>query len=86
MIRRIGKDWDRQALRDWIETEKVEQGDSYIQLENALKVRYGMLNWWRLGLADQLSLESIQAIATYRGWTVEQVREWLGLEEEHTTV
>jgi hypothetical protein len=79
LTRRVWSDWDKQALADWIETQKVNEGDSYIQLENKLGLPYGTLDLWRRGWADRLSATSIQAIAIYRGWTEEQVKEWLQL-------
>lgn len=80
MKRQIPVEWDKQALADWLKSEKENKAITYSELEIALGIPYGTLDWWRLKLADELSSRSIEAIAHYRQWTPTQVRAWLKLE------
>lgn len=77
MSRIIMLAWNKQALVEWIESE-AQQKD-YREIENQLGLGYGKIDWWRTGMINQLSRQDIQAIAQYRQWTEERVREWLGL-------
>ncbi|GAB4385657.1 MAG: hypothetical protein Kow00121_50840 [Elainellaceae cyanobacterium] len=69
--------WDKQALADWLKAEKESKAMTYKELETALGLHYGTLDWWRLKLVDELSPRSIEAIARYRKWSSTQVKAWL---------
>ncbi|MBD0269067.1 MAG: hypothetical protein ICV77_12335 [Cyanobacteria bacterium Co-bin8] len=78
MNRQVFTNWNKQALIDWIELERVK-GTDYRNLENALRLDYGVLDWWRTGLVNELTPAHLQAIADYRGWSLAKVREWLDI-------
>ncbi|MBD2257019.1 hypothetical protein [Pseudanabaena sp. FACHB-2040] len=78
MNRQVFTNWNKQALIDWIELERVK-GTDYRNLENALRLDYGVLDWWRTGLVNELTPDHLQAIADYRGWSLAKVREWLDI-------
>lgn len=78
MSRQVFTNWNKQALMDWIELEKIK-GTSYRDLETALQLNYGTLDWWRTGLVSQLTPQHLQAIAEYRGWSLSRVQEWLSI-------
>lgn len=69
--------WNVQALVAWLEQE-AQQVD-YRYLEEKLELKYGQIDWWRTGFVSRLSDKNIQAIARYRRWRPEKVRQWLGL-------
>lgn len=78
MSPRIFKYWNKQALIDWLEQEHAK-GIDYRNLEAALRLNYGALDWWRTGMAESLGPSELQALADYRGWSVAQVQQWLGI-------
>jgi hypothetical protein len=78
MGRQVFTNWNKQALIDWIELERVK-GTDYRTLENALRLDYGVLDWWRTGLVNELTPGHLQAIAEYRGWSIAKVQEWLDI-------
>lgn len=78
MSRQVFTNWNKQALIDWIELEKIK-GTDFRDLEAALKLNYGALDWWRTGLVSELTPQNLQAIAEYRGWPLSQIQEWLGI-------
>lgn len=78
MSRRTFQLWNKQALIDWLELEHA-RGADYRDLETALRLNYGVLDWWRTGMTESLRPDDIQALADYRGWSPAQVRQWLGI-------
>lgn len=78
MTRQVFKYWNRQALLQWIDSEHGK-GNDYRDLEAALNLDSGLLDWWRSGLVMSITGQHLEAIAAYRRWSVEQVQEWLGL-------
>lgn len=70
--------WDKQALAKWIESEK-SKGVDFRELEEALGLSYGAVDWWRTGLVSHLKPSDIQAIAKYRQCSTDEVERWLKL-------
>ncbi|GAB4378077.1 MAG: hypothetical protein Kow00121_29180 [Elainellaceae cyanobacterium] len=77
MSKQVLIEWDKQALSDWIKSEKKDRAITYQELEKILDLPYGTLDWWRLKLVDKLSPRSIEAIAKYRKCTSTEVKAWL---------
>lgn len=70
--------WKKQVLAEWIESEK-SKGVDFRELEDALGLSYGVIDWWRTGLIGHLKSSDIQAIARYRQCSIDEIEHWLGL-------
>lgn len=73
--------WNAEVLVRWLKEELHHHGKQH--LEDALKIQKQVLRSWLTAPLPAITLAQIHAIADYRGWSVNQVIEWLELRPGH---
>ncbi|HEY9878248.1 MAG TPA: hypothetical protein V6D29_07315 [Leptolyngbyaceae cyanobacterium] len=73
--------WKVQVLIDWLKLELATHKDS--TLASNLPVPLDMLDNWLVNPSPDITLQQLQAIAHYRGQTLEQTAEWLEIKSAH---
>ncbi|MBE9112977.1 hypothetical protein IQ273_26675 [Nodosilinea sp. LEGE 07298] len=73
--------WNTSALTEWLKQElSHRERDSLVA---ALKIPNRQIKAWLIDPAPTITLVQIRAIAQYRGWNLNQMIEWLGLQPAH---
>ena len=73
--------WNTNALISWLKQELVHHEKQH--LEAALHIQRHVIRAWLSDPIPTITLAQIHAIANYRGWSVNQVIDWLELRPGH---
>ncbi|MFQ4138674.1 hypothetical protein PGN35_020405 [Nodosilinea sp. PGN35] len=73
--------WNTQALVEWLNQELRHHEKQ--DLEAKLNIPRPTIKAWLTGAAPTITLADIRAIAQYRGWNLDQIISWLGLQPAH---
>lgn len=74
--------WNVQALMDWLRKE-LANGASISEFSARLNVPYLTIMGWMALSVPSITLEDLRRIAAYRGWSFNQVVQWLELCPAH---
>jgi hypothetical protein len=73
--------WNTNALVKWLKQELDHHEKQH--LESALQIQRHVIRAWLSEPMPAITLDHIRSIAQYRGWQVNQVIDWLGLQPSH---
>ena len=74
--------WKVTTLVDWLKDEVSIYG-SMQALSKRLAIPPQILNQWLRGLNSHITFSQIQAIAKYRGWSLQATSDWLEIRPAH---
>ncbi|TVQ10248.1 MAG: hypothetical protein EA368_07780 [Leptolyngbya sp. DLM2.Bin27] len=73
--------WNTNVLAKWIKQELDHYEKQH--LEAVLQIQKHVIRSWLSDPMPVITLDHIYSIAQYRGWKVNQVIDWLGLQPGH---
>lgn len=73
--------WNTNALMEWLKQELDHHDKTYLQA--ALRIQRHVIRSWLSNPIPTITMAQIWAIADYRGWSVNQVINWLELQPSH---
>lgn len=73
--------WNSHHLISWLELNF--QTRSAYKISRALGIPIHRIQAWRTHPMPPISLDDLRAIARYRGWDLEQTRQWLSIQSSH---
>lgn len=73
--------WNTQALVDWLRDEFNSCAKQ--DVESKLQIPRQVLRSWLTEPSPPITLAQIRLIAQYRGWNLDQIIAWLGLQPAH---
>lgn len=73
--------WDSQGLVSWMESELKTR--SSLKASQVLGIPIAQIQAWKNHPMPPISLNDLQALANYRGWSLEQTRQWLDIKPGH---
>ncbi|NER84878.1 MAG: hypothetical protein F6K42_36260 [Leptolyngbya sp. SIO1D8] len=74
--------WKTHVLLGWLKYE-ISTGKDLQELERRLRIPRHILLRWLTNSLLYITLEQIQSIAHYRGWSFDAAVEWLAISPAH---